>query len=166
MTREEETSKWSGLDDTGGRGSPCDTVDVLMGGDAANSNEMLGLVSVVSQHGSCSYCYLGRCDWINWKKVDKAALRSDFKDTILKHENPDLVHGRDVVPHPAGRKRQYVCTGKGCSFELSAENIEREKAEYEAMSEPKRRKKMRAHARTHGGNLPHKLAIIRADANT
>jgi hypothetical protein len=154
-----------------------DVVDVISGGDAANAIESGGYVSITSQHGSCPCCELGRADWLKWAKCDAAQLRNDFRDLILKHEDPDAVHGREVVPPlPGQAKEPYKCLATGCNFVLTAENIAASKARYEAMTPAKRHRLERIHANgrrqqgklvspSHFGNLPHKLPVYRMDAN-
>ena len=166
-SRAEETERWSGLFD----GIESDLVDVFGGGDAANAVEMGGYVSIVSQKGSCPHCEAGRCDWLKFDLCKRKTVRCDFRDLILSHENPDAVHGREVVPPLPGQlKRPYRCLAVDCDFEITDENVAASKAAYAAMSAPKRRRMERLHANgskrkpNHGGNLPHRRGILRLDA--
>ena len=94
----------------------------------------------------------------------------------MKHENPDAVYGREVVPPlPGAAKEPYTCLAKGCSFVLSDENVAASKAAYEAMLPAQKRRAERIHANgvrkkgklvkpIHHGNLPHKIGVYRLDA--
>ena len=64
---------------------------------------MGGYVSIVSQKGGCPHCEAGRKDWLNWDKCARKSVRCDFRDLILKHEDPDAIHGRVVVPPLPGQ---------------------------------------------------------------
>ena len=146
-------------------------VDVFGGGDAANAVEIGGYVSIVSQKGGCPHCEAGREKWLDWDYCERKTLRNDFRDLILSHEDPDAVHGREVVPPLPGQPlTPYKCLAKNCDFELSEENVEASKAEYAAMTPAKRRRKFREHANgtktspNHSGNLPHRRGILRLDA--
>ena len=166
-TREAETERWSGLFDD----IEADLVDVIGGGDAANAVEMGGYVSIVSQKGGCPHCEAGREKWLDWDYCANKTVRTDFRDLLLKHENPDAVHGRVVVPPLPGQPlRPYHCPAVGCDFELTDENVAASRAAYAAFTPAKRHRMERLHANgsnkkpNHGGNIPHRKGIHRLDA--